>query len=47
MVAPQLGVEVNDTSQDNDPSQDEKNMTPWLDWLESSGFENLWDDENR
>jgi hypothetical protein len=46
MVIPQLGIELNDTSQDDEPSKDEKNMTPWLDWMESSGFENLWDDEN-
>jgi hypothetical protein len=44
MVVPHLGAELNNTSQDDGPSQEDKNMDPWMDWIESSGFENLWDE---
>jgi hypothetical protein len=46
MVVPQLGVELNNSSQDDESISNDEQMAPWLDWFESSDFENLWDDEN-
>jgi hypothetical protein len=47
MVVPQLGVELNNASQDNETFQEDQSMAPWLDWMESSGFDHLWDDQNQ
>jgi hypothetical protein len=46
MVTPQLGVNLSKASPDDEATRDDPLMTPWLDWMESSGFENLWGDQN-
>lgn len=45
MVSPQLGGDFKKSPPHEEPTQDEQLSAPWEDWMESSDFDKLWDDQ--